>query len=67
MIKRHYNEDFGLGDYLNETNLQKFKIEEEDTQEHMDIDEFEDEIDSADEKGSICQSENLTRDIVKKK
>jgi hypothetical protein len=39
IIKRHYGADFGLGSYLEETRIDKNKIEEENTEDQIEQDE----------------------------
>lgn len=65
IIQRHNSPEFGITEYLDESNLEKIKIEEEDSNDanaEFD-DDFEGEIDN--EQITIGPSTNLTRNIVK--
>lgn len=80
MINRHYGPEFQIQQYLDETNLERIKINEEDEDEKYDEDDdkYADSLDVDDDavgfnvtndinepRQSITCGENITRAIVK--
>jgi hypothetical protein len=76
MMNKHYGPEFNIQQYLDDTNLERIKIDEENDEENED-DKFDDNLDVDDEgiryydqiddepRQTITLADNLTRTIVK--